>query len=188
VITISKFKDTYSVASGDGTGCDLCGARSCTSTSPYAVFNSATQGIDIKAISGNFAVGVFPVSVTCALGYSITPSSATISFTVTVKPCVYSSIIATTVMSGSATPLVQTVLGPSRSWPLDTVTSTAPLNCQFTFTYHVEMSDGSTDFTPFGGSVSVAVPPVLTVYSTSDAQKGTYNLRWYVTSTASDPA
>jgi hypothetical protein len=92
------------------------------------------------------------------------------------------------VMSGTAAPLVQTVLGPSLNWSLDTVTSTAPLNCLFTFTYHVEMSNGSTDFTPLGGSLSVTVPPVLTVYSTSDAQKGTYNLRWYVTSPASDPA
>jgi hypothetical protein len=99
-----------------------------------------------------------------------------ISFTVTVKPCVYSSIVATTAMSGIAAPLVQTVLGPSLSWPLDTLTSTAPLNCLYTFTNHVQMRDGTIDFTTFGGTLSAAVPPVLTVYATNDAAKGTYNL------------
>ena len=79
-------------------------------------------------------------------------------------------------MSGIAAPLVQTVLGPSLSWPLDTLTSTAPLDCLYTFTYHVQMIDGTTDFTPFGGTISTAVTPVLTIYTPSDASKGTYDL------------
>ena len=154
-----------------------CRTQDCTTNySIYAVFSLSCECVTIKAVANNQNTGVFPVTITCSLPYYPTIPARSVSFTVTVKPCVFSSVVATTIMSGTAAPLIQTVLGPSLNWPIDTIISTAPLNCLYAFTYHVQLRDGSTDFTPFGGTLSAASPPVLTVYATSDAAKGTYNL------------
>ncbi len=87
-------------------------------------------------------------------------------------------------MSGlGSTPLVQTVLGASKSWTLDSLISTAPANCYYTFTQHVEMKNtASKDFTPFGGTLSAAAPPKLSVYTADPLAVGTYDLVWYLTS------
>jgi hypothetical protein len=45
------------------------------------------------------------------------------------------------------------------------------------------MDDGSTDFSAFGGTLTAGNPAKLLVSPTSNSQVGTYNLKWYTTST-----
>lgn len=54
--------------------------------------------------------------------------------------------------------------------------------CTYSYQYHVELQDGTTDLTVFGGTFSGAS---LSIYiSDATAATGTFPARWYMTTTS----
>lgn len=185
----SVFKDQISIDYGDGTGVDLCGARNCkvlTNNSilyyKYVFYDDTTKLFTAKSnyyLGAGYKsyftrTGTDIVTLECYLQSYFSVPKATVSLTVNIISCTFSAVTPTGITQGQV--ISYSLLEPATSYTITYLTSPT---CGYTYVVNMQMQDGSTDLSVFGGSFSGS--SLTIVNSNTSAQVGTFNVRWFLT-------